>query len=228
MKTNFLILVILILFAGCSKINHLVKTTKAQTPYYIDEYVMPDTANHYKGEYYIHVKYKALAFAQNSRDSGEITFSRSKHEMQQWYYPTDIGDTISLSLEGTRFIDIKTKQRLGIFFYTDRNYSNKFQMTYADYCFSNVAWNSAGANIVYAKRSVGDPLIYDLDEYFGTDSPDSYFVVTYIGGDRINGHFKTKWITGTSLSYSVQGDFSIPPVQSVFDKKFLKEKSELD
>lgn len=225
MKTRILISLSLILLAGCSKIKHLVTAQKVHAPYYIDKYVSPDTLNPYTGEYYIHVKYKGLAFAKNSRDSGEITFTRSTHEMQQWYYPTDIGDSISLSLEGTRFIDLKTKQRLGVFFYTDRTYSNKFQMTYADYCFSNVAWNSAGANIVYAKKSVDDhPLSYNPDEYFGTDSPDSYFVVTYIGGDRINGHFKTKWITGTSLSYSVRGDFSIPPVQSVFEKKFLMKR----
>lgn len=225
MKTNILIFLSLILLAGCSKISHLVANKKIQTPYYIDGYVMPDTANHYKGEYYIRVKYKGLASAQNNRDSGEIMFRQSKHEMQQWFYPIDIGD--SISKEGTSFIDIKTKHRLGVFFYTDRLYSSKFQITYADYCFSNVAWSSAGANIVYAKQSVNNQYFANnYVEYSGVDSPDSYFVVTYIGGDRINGRFKTKWITGTSLSYSVQGDFSIPPVQSVFEKKFLKDKKD--
>lgn len=201
---------------------------KAQTPYYIDKYLMPDTTNHYTGEYYIHVKYLGLATAPHNSDSGEITFTRTKHEMQQWYYPMAISDSISLSQEGTRFIDLKTKQKLGIFFYTDRAYSSKFQITYADYCFSNVDWSSAGANIVYAKKTA-DNHSFDTgyNEYTGTDSPDSYFVVTYIGEDRINGYFKTKWITGTSLSYNVQGDFSIPPVHSVFEKKFLKKRDTL-
>ncbi len=228
MKTKILILLSLILFAGCSKINHMVMANKSQAPYYIDKYVSPDTTNAYKGEYYIHVKYNGLATAPFNRDSGEITFKQTKHEMQQWYYPIAIGDSISLSREGTRFIDLKTKQRLGVFFYTDRTYSSKFQITYADYCFSNVDWSSAGANIVYAKKVVDNQSIdTGYDEYTGTDSPDSYFVVTYIGEDRINGYFKTRWITGTSLSYNVQGDFSIPPVQSVFDKKFLKKKDTL-
>ena len=147
--------------------------------------------------------------------------------MQQWYYPIDISDSISLTREGTRFIDLRTKQKLGIFFYSDRTYSSKFQITYADYCFSNVAWNSAGANIVYAKKSTNNHMGDGYDEYSGIDSPDSYFVVTYIGEDRINGYFKTKWINGTSLSYKVQGDFSIPPVHSVFEKKFLRKKDTL-
>lgn len=216
MKTNILIFLSLILLAGCSKISHLVANKKIQTPYYIEGYVMPDTANHYAGEYYIHVKYKGLTSAINKQDSGEITFKQSKHEMQQWYYPIDIGDSISRA--GTRFIDLKTKRRLGVFFYIDRTYSNKFQITYADYCFSNVAWSSAGANIVYAKQDVDNQSgNFGFDEYSGTDSPDSYFVVTFIDENRINGFFKTKWITGTSLSYKVQGDFSIPPVHSVFE-----------
>jgi|GEM_PF-1900150 len=228
MKTKILILLPLILLAGCSKINHLVMTKKTQTPYYIDKYVSSDTTNAYKGEYYIHVKYKGLATTPFNCDSCEIRFTQTKHEMQQWYYPTDVGDSISLSREGTRFINLKTKQMLGVFFYMDRTYSSKFQITYADYCFSNVDWSSAGANIVYAKKSFDNQSFDDeFKEYFGTDSPESYFVVTYIGDNRINGYFKTRWITGTSLSYSVQGDFSIPPVQSVFEKKFLKKRDTL-
>ncbi|MBE0649363.1 MAG: hypothetical protein IH595_00850 [Bacteroidales bacterium] len=211
-KRNLFVVLPLILLAGCSKNEKLMPTAYLK-PYYISNWIVPDTTNHYDGEYYIHVKYKGLSTAQNNLDSGELTFNQVYQSMQVRNSPAHEWDT-NIIYEGTSFLDLKTYDMLSVYFYCDLTYSNNFKLAYANYSYSNM---SAGANIIFDKvveRGLG---WNSYDEFKGANSSKGYFLITYIGKNRINGIFKTIWkgTYGSEKSYSVEGDFSVPPVEFV-------------
>ncbi len=51
--------------------------------------------------------------------------------------------------------------------------------------------------------------------FLGIDNGTSYFKITYIGDNRIDGIFKTSWVEccGDKTAYDVHGDFSIPDIR---------------
>ncbi len=207
MKTNLLILVAAILLSGCSKHEDTSKGDfYAKT--YIKNLVPVDTANAYKGNYYIHVSYTDLVTSEKK----ELTFDETAYNMITLYNPSEYNSV--MSVQGASFWNYKEVEKLEIAFYINTFPDSTFKICYADYIFGNPWRVTAGANIEYFKiGSNTDPNSYFM--YQGINKPDSYFKITYIGYNRINGVFHTIWnenYTEKSI-YDVEGDFSIPRIR---------------
>ena len=207
MNKNLFILVVLIMIFGCSKHkDDPTGTFYAKT--YIKNSVSIDTANAYKGSYYIHVAYSDLITSVKK----EVTFDQSTHYMTPIYDPTEFA--MGMSIQGASFQDSKSAEDMQIAFYINAYPDSVFKICYANYIFGNLWTMTAGANIEYLRFGSGiDP--NSFFHYQGINTTNSYFKITYIGTNRINGVFHTTWNTyGTVDSiYDVDGDFSIPRIR---------------
>ena len=210
MKSNMLILSLILLVFGCNKATDeiIVKENIATEPY-IKSLILPDTGAPSEKSNYIHVNFK------NSETSiiKELTFSQENQSMSVWPIPSDVG--LGMSIQGVNFSDQKTKESLEISFYFNTKSDTTFNICYADYFFADPWRNIAGANIIY-KKPVSDSVDnYHYYLYLGVSSNTNFFKITYIGTNRINGIFQTKWqeCCGEKTTYDVYGDFSIPDIR---------------
>ena len=175
---------------------------------YIKNLILPDTKLPYIGSYYIHVNFKIFG----TSEIEELTFSEESQNMSVRYYPSDSG--LGMSIQGVNFSDSETSENLEISFYFNTNIDTTFNICYANYYFADPWRNEAGANIMYFKPvSDTDPSRKYM--YLGINSSEYYFEITYIGNNRINGVFHTKWkeCCGESITYDIYGDFSIPDIR---------------
>lgn len=211
MKNAFLLsLFTLLLLWGCEKVEIQPGAPKMITSAsYIRSLILPDTRPPYRGSYYIQVK----AVHPNSSSNKEILFSEVEHDMSVWHAPTDGG--LGMSIQGVHFRDKQTTESLEITFYFNSKTDSTFNICYADYYFSNPWDKKAGANVHYFTPVKDTPENYQFYQYLGTNSPEAFFQITYLGNNRINGRFKTKWkeCCGGPSTYEVEGDFSIPDIR---------------
>jgi hypothetical protein len=111
--------------------------------------------------------------------------------------------------------DLKTNETLEISFYFNTMTDTTFNLCYADYYFADPWKKISGANIIYTKPVSDSVENYQSYLYLGINSTDSFFKITYIGANQINGVFHTKWqeCCGEKTTYDVYGDFSIPDIR---------------
>lgn len=208
MNRNIYILSFLILLLSCNKNENESVLLEP----YIKNLTSPDTINPYKGNYYIHVNYKELGHPENK----EITFSQTDQGMTSWMGPADVG--FDMIYQGVKFMDLTSSETLGISFYFYSVVDTAFVFCYANYVFAN-PWNRvAGANVEYSKP-VNESNLSTQYMFLGSSTSDSFFEITYIGNDRLNGVFRTTWeecCVSSAPSYYISGDFSIP----YYRKKF--------
>ena len=203
-----LLLVASLLITSCSKdADETIVSSNPSEPY-IKNLILPDTKPPYTGSFYIHVVFKDGS----PTEKKEITFSKENQNMSVWYNPADAG--LGMSLQGAHFNDSKTDERIEISFYFNTKTDTTFNICYANYFFNDPWRNVAGANINYF-IPVGFSNPGGLYMYLGTNSTNSYFKITYIGNNRINGTFSTKLkeCCGGKNMYDVSGDFSIPDLR---------------
>jgi hypothetical protein len=203
MKTNLFILVVIILLSGCSKQEN-EPTCNFYAKTYIKNLISVDTANAYKGIYYIHVSLRDLVTSEKK----ELTFDQTTHNMISKYDPYKITD--EMLMQGTLFQNKKSMEELRIAFYIPAYPDSTFKICYANYIFGSL-WTIAGANVEYFK--------VDANSYFNyncINTSSSYFKITYIGTNQINGVFHTTWNNNYTVKsvYDVDGDFSIPRIRS--------------
>ncbi len=202
MKINIYVLSFLILLLSCNKDEN----ESVPLEPYIKNLIPPDTTNPYKGNYYIHVDFKELGRPENK----EMTFSQTDQNMTSWMGPADVG--FDMIYQGVIFLDLKTSEKLGISFYFNSIVDTTFIFYYANYVFAN-PWNRvAGANVEYFKP-VNDSDLSTQYMYLGSNTSESFFEITYIGNDRLNGVFSTTWeecCVSSAATYYISGDFSIP------------------
>lgn len=208
MNRNIYILSFLILLLSCNKDEN----ESVPLEPYIKNLISPDTTNPYKGDYYIHVNYKELGRPENK----EMTFSQTNQAMTSWMGPAEVG--FDMIYQGVRFMDLKTSESLGISFYFNSKVDTTFVFCYANYVFAN-PWNRmAGANVEYS-RPPRDSVLSFHYMFLGINTSESFFEITHIGNDRLNGVFRTTWeecCVSSAPSYYISGDFSIP----YYRKKF--------
>jgi hypothetical protein len=206
-KTGFVIAFLMTLFS-CENDELDVSINKPSEPY-IKSYIVPDTLNPYKGIYYINIKL-------DDPHSALIELKLSE-ENPQW---TSRGDTgLGMTSQGIIFRDSTTSERLEIYFHFNTKIDTSFNIRYADYFYSDPWFNVAGANVNYLIPVSNSPTNYQYNLYMGTNTSFSFFKITYIGNNRINGEFSTQmkdccW--GTSKTYNVTGDFSIPQPVNIY------------
>lgn len=209
-NTPVLLLFIMILLCGCEKVEIQPEEPQmsALEPY-IRHLILPDTRQPYLGSYYIQVKavHKDPAF------NKEILFSQVEQDMSVWHTPSDGG--LGMSIQGVDFRDKETTESLEITFYFNTKADSTFNICYANYFFSNPWQNIAGANIHHFTPVNKLPGNYQFYQYLGTNSPNAFFKITYLGNNRINGTFQTTWkeCCGGTTTYDVEGDFSIPDIR---------------
>jgi hypothetical protein len=203
MKRNIYVLSFLILLFGCDKVEMVSIPKKT----YIKNFISPDTSNPYEANYYIHVNYKELGLPENK----EMTFSQTNQAMTSWLGPIDVG--FDMIYQGVRFTDLITTEHLGISFYFNSKVDTTFVFCYANYRFANPYNRMAGANVEYWRPPRDSVLSAYLYEFLGINTSDSFFEITYIGNDRLNGVFRTTWeecCVSSAATYYISGDFSIP------------------
>lgn len=209
MKKNLLILSLIFLLFGCKKDeNEPIVPVNISLEPYIKNLILPDTKTPYNGSFYIHVGFRNLSTSEKK----ELTFSAMDQNMTPWYYPSENG--LGMSVQGVIFSNSETSEQLEISFHFNTNIDTTFNMCYADYFFSDPWRHIAGANIHYfTPVNNSDPSTKYM--YLGTNSPKSYFKITYIGNNRLNGIFHTTWkeCCGGGNTYDVSGDFSIPDIR---------------
>jgi hypothetical protein len=205
MRKTIYVLPILILLICCKKEED---QSKVFLKPYIANLISTDTLHPYDGRYYIHMDLK------NNRTSEKrnFTFSETEQNMTAWYGPTESG--LGMSIQGAIFYDTETSEELEISFYFNTYSDTAFYFCLANYRFADPWNNVAGANIHYFKPvNNSDPSTKYM--YLGTNSPNCYFDLTYIGKKRLNGIFHTtmKECCGGTNTYDVCGDFSIPDIR---------------
>jgi len=182
---------------------------------YIRNLIQPDSKPPYTGNYYIHVKFTDL----KTLETKELTFSELSQTMTVWNNPTNTNS--GMLLLGTAFSDSETWESLIISFYFDPEKDTTFNICYANYYFSEPFKKVAGANIEYL-TPIDDFNPYNKCQYMGTNSSEYYFKITYIGNNRLNGEFYTKWKDSSgensTTTYDVYGDFSIPDIRYFINK----------
>lgn len=209
MKKNLLIVSLIFMIFGCNKDENetIVPDTVALEPY-IKNLILPDTKPPYSGSFYVHVHFKDL----RTLEEKELTFSEMNQNMSTWYNPSDVG--LGMSIQGVIFSDSQTSEELEVSFYFKNKSDSTFNMCYANYFFADPWRHVAGANIQYF-TPVNNSNLTTKYMYLGTNTAQSYFEITYIGNNRLNGIFHTTWkeCCGGKNTYDVSGDFSIPDIR---------------
>lgn len=201
-------LLVLIITSGCEKKDEPSKPVEPKEPY-IKSLITPATTTFYTGIYYIHINFNNPY----SSELKELTLSEAN---PNWSYPSDDGTGMTNQI--VQFRDSKSEISLEIHLHFNTKRDSLFNIRYADYYFSDPWNNVAGANIFYTIREEDTPENYSYYLYLGTNTNRSYFDITYIGNNRINGNFSTlmKECCGGTKTYNVTGDFSIPDPMHAF------------
>jgi hypothetical protein len=207
MKKISSILTLLVLLISCEKKDENEPFIRDETlKPYIKELIIPSTKQPYTGSYYIHVSFHDEYNSVNK----SMTFSTLNQSMQVNNTPRNNG--LGMSIQEVIFRDPELKEELKIAFCFNNESDTTFNICYADYYYSNHWYNDPGANIFYTTPVEGSDNKYY--QYMGIDSSDSYFIITYIGNNRINGKYSCRWLNccGGGKLFILTGDFSIPDI----------------
>jgi len=201
-KNVFFALIMVFFSPGCNKDD-----PEPPEPY-MKSLISPESNPNYYGNYYIHVSFSDMI----TSISEERTFSNVNQSMAVSQQPFNSG--FNMSSQVVHFFDSASHETLDISFLFNNTTDSTFVISYADYYYSNPWIRSAGANCEYfVPISSSDPS--KQYRYMGRNYTDSYFRITYIGENRINGSFRTVWkdCCGESKTFNVVGVFSIPDIR---------------
>jgi len=207
MKSVFkFFLFVLVIVSGCRKEE---PTKSVLVEHYIKSLISPDTTTIYKGIYYIHLNF-------NNPYSSELKELTLYDAYSSWSHPSDGG--LGMTAQSIHFKDPNSAMSLEIYLHFNTNSDTIFNIRYADYYFSEPWNNVAGANIYFTKPVNEPPENSNYYLYLGTNSTKSYFKITYIGKNRINGIFSAhmKECCGGLKTYEATGDFSVPNTTHFF------------
>ncbi len=207
MKKIISTLILLVFLISCEKdVNEPFIRDETLKPY-IKQLIIPSTKKPYTGSYYIHVSFHDESYSVNK----DMTFSSLNQSMHVNRTPRNNG--LGMSIQEVIFRDPELKEELNIAFCFNNDSDTTFNICYADYYFSNHWYNDPGANIFYTTPVENSDNKYYL--YMGIDTPDSYFKITYIGNNRINGEYFCHWLNccGGGKLFFLKGDFSIPDIR---------------
>lgn len=205
MRTRWLIISLFLLIVGCRKDQEIFPKKEPVLPSYIKTLLVPDTNDTYDGCFYIHA-----SFTNNvSSETRNLKFDEQNSSMALRYDSSEEGE--GLSEHTVMFVSPPAGERLEISFYYDLATDTAFRICCADYFYGDAWKDIAGANILYCKpvsQSDGNRNYI----YQGVNSEGSYFRITHLGNNCINGTFHTTWkeCCGEETTYEVTGTFSIP------------------
>lgn len=202
-----LFLSVFIISAGCSDEEEQEQPQLNKA--YIKELLTPDTTDYYTGSYYIHISFD------RENDSGKKELWLTD-ENPRWSHPSNVG--LGLTAQHIAFRDPDSNDELDISLYFVYGLDTAFVMTYADYYYSDPWGHVPGLNIEYYTPVNNTPNNYQYYRYLGQNSEISYFKITYIGNNRINGTFSTRMAEccGGINKYYISGDFSVPSIEHTF------------
>lgn len=205
MKTRWLIVFFLLLILGCRKDQEIYPREETALPSYIKTLLVPDTNNSYDGCFYIHASFTNTA----SSETRILKLDEQNAGMALRYDSSEKG--AGFSEHTVMFVSSPAGERLEISFYYDLATDTAFRICCADYLYGDAWKGIAGANVQYCRpTSQSDGTRNYI--YQGVNSEDSYFKITHLGNNCINGTFHTTWkeCCGEETTYEVTGDFSIP------------------
>lgn len=208
MKYIYLVfLVIIIISTGCSDEEEQIQSQPNKA--YIKELLTPDTTSYYTGVYYVHVKFDK----ENESGTKELWLTTQK---PNWSHLQDAGS--GLYSQSIEFRDPDSNDKLDISLHFVFGLDTTFVITYADYFYSDPWAHIPGLNIEYYTPVHNTQDNYQFYRYLGQNSDISYFKITYIGNNRINGTFSTRMVEccGGINKYYVSGDFSVPNTKITF------------
>ncbi len=202
------ILLILLIGVACKK--NEIDTTKPRESY-IKNILIPDTTNYYNGIYYIYINF-------NEDIGSGIEELRATSENPFWNSPSQSGYGGLIS-QGIHFSISDSKDKLSLYVRFNPKLDSAFKITYADYYFSDPWRSDAGMNINYKTPVGGSSEDSQYYLYLGRNTHNSYFKISYIGNNRINGSFSAQMeeCCGYNRVYNVTGDFSVP-----YNRYFIK------
>ncbi|WP_321346844.1 hypothetical protein [uncultured Draconibacterium sp.] len=203
-----LFFVLVIIFFSCNKEDEEPQIIEQPPKSYMKNMIEPDTVNAYTGEYYI----RAILNKSGADQSKELEFNETIQNMTVWYKPSSAN--FGMSSQGVVLSDSGTDEQLIVHFYFNTESDSLFTLAYADYKYANPWKNIEGINIEYYRPVLGSPNSSDL--FMGDETGNSFFEITFIGVNRINGRFQTRWTgrAGSNGVYDVYGDFSIPIIKA--------------
>lgn len=211
MKTRWLIVVLFFLIIGCRKDQEIFPKEEKPLPSYIKTLLQPDASNSYDGCFYIHASFTNNA----SNETSELRLDEQNSSMAIRYDSSEKGT--GLSEYTVMFVSSPAGERLEISFYYDLATDTAFRLCYADYFYGDTWKGNAGANVQYCKPvNQGNEIRNYI--YQGVNERDSYFKITHLGNNCINGAFHTTWkeCCGEETTYEVTGDFSMPSYKISF------------